>query len=180
MKRLPTIFVAQLALGGLAFWMPGMAPLAAQQKEPQTVGATATQQDGQTAIISASPKELKVMREYRGVKLGMKRDEVRDALGKPELSDKVQDSFKIGDDDRLTAHYDNDSVKAIQLYFFESKKVPTWADVVGDTKIEQRPDGSKVTQVDVPEENFSVSMYQSKSGALTTITISRSSTGAPN
>jgi hypothetical protein len=172
MKRLQTIFFSLLAIGSLAFWMSGVTPLAAQQKEPQTSGSATPQQEDQTAIISASPKEIKVMREFRGIKLGMKRDEVRDALGKPELSDKSQDSFKIGGDDRLTTHYDNDSVKAIQLYFFESKKVPNWVDVVGAMEIEQRPDGSKVTRVEVPEEDFWVSMYQSKSGDVTTITIS--------
>ena|SRR5919109_2724343 len=174
MKRLQIIFVALLAIGSLAFWMPGLTPLAAQQKEPQTSASAVNQEESQTANISASPKEIKVMREYRGIKLGMKRDEVRDALGKPELSDKSQDNFKIGGDDRLTTYYDNDSVKAIQLYFFESKNVPTWADVVGDTEVEQRPDGSKVTRAEFTEENFWVSMYQSKSGDVTTITISRS------
>jgi len=173
MKRMQTIFVILLAISSLAFWTPGVTPLAAQQKDPQTSGLAATQQEGQANALSPVPKAVKVMREYRGIKLGMKRDEVRDALGKPELSDKGQDTFKIGDDDRLTTHYDNDSVKAIQLYFFESKKVPNWIDVVGDTKIEERPDGSKITQVEVPEENFRVSMYQSKSGDVTTITISR-------
>jgi hypothetical protein len=173
MKRLQTIFVILLAIGSLAFWMPGLTPLAAQQKEAQPSGSAVTQQEGQVDALSPVPKAINVMREYRGIKLGMKRDEVRDAIGKPELSDKGQDTFKIGDDDRLTTYYDDDSVKAIQLYFFESKKVPNWVDVIGDTKIEERPDGAKVTRVEVPEENFWVSMYQSKSGALTTITISR-------
>jgi hypothetical protein len=173
MKQLQTMFVSLLTIGILVFGIPGVTPLAAQQKEPQTSGAVTNQHEGQTAVISASPKEIKVMREYRSIKLGMRREEVRDALGKPELSDKSQDSFKIGGEDRLTAHYDNDSVKAIQLYFFESKKVPNWVDVVGDTEIEQRPDGSKITQVEVSDEGFQVSMYQSKNGDVTTITISR-------
>jgi hypothetical protein len=174
MKKLQTIFVILLAIGGLAFWPPGLASLAAQQKDPQTSGSVVTQQEGQAANISATPKEIKVMREYRGIKLGMKRDEVRDALGKPELSDKGQDSFKIGGDDQLTAHYDNDSVSVIQLYFFESKKVPNWVDVVGDTEIEERPDGSKIARIEIPEENFWISMFQGKGGDIATITISRS------
>jgi hypothetical protein len=174
MKRLQTVCVSLLAIGSLAFWMPGLTPLAAQQKEQQTSGSAITQQEGQTAIVAASPKEIKVMREYRGIKLGMKRDEVREALGKPELSDKGQDNFKIGGDDMLTAHYDNDSVKVIQLYFLESKRVPNWVDVVGDTEIEERPDGSKIARVDIPEENFWILMFQGKGGGATTITIGRS------
>jgi hypothetical protein len=174
MKQLQTIFGMLLAIGSLAFWMPGLTPLAAQQNGPQPSGSVAAQQDGQADALSPISKAIKVMREYRGIKLGMKRDEVRDALGKPELSDKGQDSFKIGGDDRLTAHYDDDSVNVIQLYFFESKRVPNWADVVGDAEIEQRPDGSKIARVEMPEENFWISMFQNKNGDVTTITISRS------
>jgi hypothetical protein len=173
MKRLRTIFVSLLAICSLAFWISGLTPLAAQQKDPQTSGSAVTQQEGQTEALSPIPKAVKVMREYRGVKLGMKRDEVRDALGKPELSDKVQDSFKIGGDDMLTAHYDNDSVKVIQLYFLESKRAPNWVDVVGDTEIEERLDGSKFARVEIPEENFWISMFQGKGGDVTTITLSR-------
>jgi hypothetical protein len=173
MKRLQTIFVILLAIGSLVFWLPDLAPLAAQQKDSQTSESAVTQREGQATIVSASPKEIKVMREYRGIKLGMKRDEVLDALGKPELSGKGQDTFKIGGDDQLTAHYDNDSVKVIQLYFFESKQVPNWVDVVGDTEIEQRQDGSKFARVEITEENFWVSMFQGKSGDVITITVSR-------
>lgn len=103
----------------------------------------------------------------------MKRDDVRDALGKPEISESGKDRFKLGGDDRLTAHYENDSVKVIQLYFFKSNKSPKWVDLVGDTEIEQRTDGSKLARVDLPEEKFWVSMYESKSGDVITVNISR-------
>jgi hypothetical protein len=174
MKRFQTLFVILLVIGGLALWLLDVVPLVAQHKGSQTSRSRVTQQEGRTTIVSASPKETKVMREYRGIKLGMKRDELLDALGKPELSGKGQDTFKIGGDDQLTAHYDNDGVKVIQLYFFESKQVPNWTDVVGDTEIKQRQDGSKFARVEVTEEKFWVSMFQGKSGDVTTITISRS------
>jgi hypothetical protein len=103
MKRLQTIFVILLVSCSLAFWMSGLTPLAAQQKESQTPGSAVTQQEGQAEALLPIPKAIKVMREYRGIKLGMKRDEVLDALGKPELSDKSQDNFKIGGNDMLTA-----------------------------------------------------------------------------
>lgn len=170
MKLLQTIFVGLLALESLVS-MAGV--IAAQQKEQQPSGSAVIQHEGQSANINAPHQVINVMREYRGIKLGMKRDLVRDELGKPELSDQAQDSFKIGGEDRITTLYENDAVKMIQLYFFESKKVPSWADVVGTTEIEQNPDGSKIARVEVPEENFWISMSQSKGGDVITITISR-------
>jgi hypothetical protein len=175
MKGLQTIFVSLLLIVILVFWLPDVALLAAQQKEPQTSGSTVDRHESHAAIVTTPTQAIKVMREYHGIRLGMKRDEVRDALGKPrESSIKDQDTFKLGGDDLLTAHYENDRVRVIQLYFFESEKVPNWADVVGDTKIEQKPDGSKVARVEITEENFWISMFQGKSGDVTTITISRS------
>ena len=157
MKLLLSIFITLLVT---------VAQLQAQQK-------ATTQTVGQETIATVSPNNIKVMREFRGIKLGMKRDDVRDALGKPEISDSGKDRFKLGGDDRLTAHYENDTVKVIQLYFFKSNKSPKWVDVVGDTEIEQRTDGSKLARVDLTEEKFWVSMYESKSGDVITVNISR-------
>jgi len=157
MKLLLSIFITLLVT---------VAQLQGQQK-------ATTETVGQETIATVSPNNIKVMREFRGIRLGMKRDDVRDALGKPEISESGKDRFKLGGDDRLTAHYENDSVKVIQLYFFKSNKSPKWVDVVGDTEIEQRTDGSKLARVDLPEEKFWVSMYESKSGDVITVNISR-------
>ncbi|MCI0660000.1 MAG: hypothetical protein L0220_02895 [Acidobacteria bacterium] len=85
-----------------------VAPLLAQQK-----AARSSESVGQETIAAASLKNIKVMREFRGIRLGMKRDDVRDALGKPEISESGKDRFKLGGDDRLTAHYDNDSISRL-------------------------------------------------------------------
>ncbi|MBO0720268.1 MAG: hypothetical protein J2P41_05565 [Blastocatellia bacterium] len=98
---------------------------------------------------------------------------MRKVLGKSDNYNKDQDNYKIDGDNTLTTLYDNDSVKMIQLYFLEPKKAPNWVDVVGDTNIEQRLDGSRLAETEIPEDNFRVSMFQSKSGDVTTITISR-------
>jgi hypothetical protein len=113
------------------------------------------------------------MRDYRGVKLGMKAEEVRAAMGKAELSQPDKDRFVIKGDDRLTVYYDNGAVKAIQLYIVDPQNAPAWADVVGDAEIIEMESGAKRARRDVAEEGFWVSMYQSKDGAMTTVTISR-------
>lgn len=121
----------------------------------------------------ASSQPGKVMREYKGVKLGMKRDDARAAAGKVESSTDSSDEFKLTGDDTMTIHYDNGAVKAIQLAFLESKNAPAWKDVVGDAEVSETGAGAKFSRKTVPAENFWVTIYQSKDGTVTRITISR-------
>ena len=125
------------------------------------------------SIIITQPQEQKVMREFHGVKLGLKADAVHAALGKPESASENREDFKITDDNSVTVHYDNGAVKAIQIRFTSAKDVPAWTDVVGKTEIQQNENGSKFARAMVPAESFWVSMYQNKDGTTTSITISR-------
>jgi hypothetical protein len=149
--------VALTALGGLAFCV---------ERAALAVAAP----PGQAGAQSSEPK---VMREYRGIKLGLKSTEVRAALGKPESASDNRDEYKIGGEDLLTVHYDNGVVRAIQLYFTDAKNAPSWAEVVGDAEIKENENGAKQARVIVSKENFWVSMFQNKEKTVTTITISR-------
>ncbi len=126
------------------------------------------------SVLSASfTTQDKVMREYRGVKLGIKRDAVRAAMGNPENSTDTLDDFKLTGDDTMTVHYDNGEVKAIQLAFLDPKNAPAWKDVVGNTEVTEVANGAKTARKVMEAEKFWVSIYQSKDGATTRITISR-------
>jgi hypothetical protein len=140
----------------------------AQQPEQETAK---TSTSAETAMLP--PAGTKVMREYKGLKLGLKRSDVRAVMGKPELSEQGKDRFIIKGDDRLTIYYDQDAVKAIQLYIVNPQNAPVWADVVGEAEVKELESGAKHARRDVPEEGFWVSMYQSKDGSMTTVTISR-------
>jgi hypothetical protein len=59
--------------------------------------------------------QAKVMSEYKGVKLGMNRDAVKTAVGNPASSSDTSDEFNLTGDDKMTVHYDNGEVRAIQL-----------------------------------------------------------------
>src|SRR5215510_9241151 len=115
----------------------------------------------------------KVMNEYKGVKLGMKRDAVKTALGNPASSSDTSDDFNLTGDDKMTVHYDNEEVKAIQLAFLDPKNAPPWKDVVGDAEVSETSTGAKTARKIVEAEKFWVSIYQTKDGATTRITISR-------
>lgn len=114
-----------------------------------------------------------VMSEYKGVKLGMKRDAVKAVMGNPETSSDSSDDFKLTGDDTMTVHYENGEVKAIQLAFLDPKRAPAWNDVVGDAEVNELPNGGKSARKVMEAEKFWVSIYQAKDGSSTRITISR-------
>lgn len=123
----------------------------------------------QTALQVLPP-----MREYRGVKLGMNRDAVKAAVGKTSRAAMDWDEFKLGGGDLMTVRYnDKDYVKTIQLYFTNPDRAPKWTEVVGNAEIQEKPTGSKYARAVNKEENFWVTMFQSNTGAVTTVTLSR-------
>ncbi len=115
----------------------------------------------------------KVMSEFKGVKLGISRDAVKSAMGNPENSTDTSDDFKLTGDDTMTVHYDNGVVKAIQLAFLDPKNAPAWTDVVGDVQVTELATGAKTSRKTMEAEKFWVTIYQSKDGMTTRITISR-------
>ena len=127
-------------------------------------------------VISASAiytTQAKVMSEYKGVKLGMKRDAVKTTLGNPAESTDTSDDFKLEGDDTMTVHYENGEVKAIQLAFLDPKHAPAWKDVVGDAEVSELSNGAKTARKTIEAEHFWVSIYQTKDGSSTRITISK-------
>ncbi len=118
-------------------------------------------------------QSAKVLREYKGIKLGLKREQVLAALGTPESNNATSDDFKLTGEDTMTVHYDNGEVKAIQLMFLDPKNAPAWKDVVGDAEITALATGAKTARKVLAEEKFWVSIYQNKEGTVIRITISR-------
>jgi hypothetical protein len=150
MNRLLRISIALGVIGGFVFCAPGF----------NSASADYTTQ-------------AKVMSEYKGVKLGMKRADVKTAMGKPESSSDTSDDFNFSGGDTMTVHYDNGEVKAIQLAFSDPKRAPAWTDVVGDAEVIELANGAKTARKTSDDGKFWVSIYQPKDGSVTRITISR-------
>jgi hypothetical protein len=124
--------------------------------------------------LQALPRVLPMMREYRGIKLGMNRVDVEAAMGRTARAGMDWDEFRLGGSDLMNVRYDEkDAVKTIQLYFTNQAHAPAWAEIGGDAEIRQNSTGSKYARAVNKEENFCVRMFQSKTGAVTTITLSR-------
>lgn len=134
----------------------------------------ATAEPQQPQQWQAALQTLPLMREYRGVKLGINRDAVKAAVGKTARSAADWDEFKLGGGDLMTVRYDDkDAVKTIQLYFTNPAHAPKWTEVVGNAEIQEKSTGSKYARAVNKEENFWVTMFQSNTGAVTTVTLSR-------
>ncbi|MFN7926932.1 MAG: hypothetical protein U0Y68_03135 [Blastocatellia bacterium] len=123
--------------------------------------------------LSPGVQAGKVMREYKGIKLGIKQEQVRAALGQPASSSESSDDFTLTGDDTMTVRYENGEVKAIQIAFLDAKNAPAWQDVVGDAEITELANGAKTARKMLPEEKCWVAIYQNKEGTVTRITISR-------
>ncbi len=124
--------------------------------------------------IKSPAQGPKVLKEFRGVKLGMKSDAVKAALGKAEEGSSEAREEYISNDVAITIHYDAGAVKAIQAQYLDAAKAPGWTEVVGDAPIEEMSNGAKTARKVVVGENYWVSMYRSKDGAVVRITISKS------
>lgn len=128
----------------------------------------------QETVKAKEPEEINVKPEFRGIKLDMPREEVRQLLGKPARTNKNMDEFKLEGDDMLTVRFNSQNkVNVIQFYCTDAKRAPDWSDAVGDAQIQTKPNGSKFARKVVSAGKFWVSMFQAKSGSLTTLTISR-------
>ena len=166
-----TTLFRNLLIGSGAFLLlcgsaqPGLA-------QTQITGQQPAQQAATPAETDSAP--VKALRELHGVKLGMARAQVKAALGKPGQSADQMDEFKLNGGDLLTVRYDpQNQVNVIQLYCTDAGRAPAWTEVIGDATVEQKPNGSKHARKVVPTENFWVAMFQSQSGAVTTVTLSR-------
>jgi hypothetical protein len=155
-------------------------PPLTQTKQQPTQSSGSTNQSGKAqgasaaaASAGAPQQPVRVMSDYRGVKLGMKQSEVDAVMGKAELKASDKERFVLKGDDRLTVYYDNGAVKAIQLYITDPKRAPSWNEVVGDAEVVQLDHGAKHARQLVSDGGYWVSMYQNKEGTVTTVTISR-------
>ncbi|MFN0085397.1 MAG: hypothetical protein ACKVX9_08415 [Blastocatellia bacterium] len=142
-------------------------------RTPQTHQPAAPQAK-ETANAPAKPPTIDVKPEFRGIRLDMPRAEVSQMLGEPQRKAGQMDEFKLDGGDLLTVRFNpQGKVRVIQFYCTDAKRAPAWADVVGDAQLQTKPNGSKYARKVVSAEKFWVSMFQTKTGTLTTLTISR-------
>jgi hypothetical protein len=132
---MPALFA--LAISSLSFVSNAQQPV--QEQQPVAPAAAATP----------------LYKEYKGVRLGMNADEVRQKLGKPEETGKEQDLFVFSDTERARVYYDTaqKATAIISTFIGKASNAPTPEAVLG-TAIEAKPDGTSYKLVQYPEAGY--------------------------
>ncbi|HEX8721207.1 MAG TPA: hypothetical protein VF736_11285 [Pyrinomonadaceae bacterium] len=146
------------------------APAPRQQEEE----ARPTPPQGEKAA-DAAPADEPLYSEFKGVKIGTGRDEVRKRLGRPQENDKTQDFFVFSDRERARVYYDDKgaATAVIVAYVGKSGDIPTPKALLG-SDVEPKPDGSLYKIVHYPKAGYWVA-YSCTAGdePLTIITMQK-------
>ncbi|HEX8556897.1 MAG TPA: hypothetical protein VF668_02285 [Pyrinomonadaceae bacterium] len=134
------------------------APAAPAQPAPQSdAPAQATPQEAPSAAgeaVAARPAPEPLYREYRGVTLGMKAEEVRAKLGKPQEKGDDMDFFVLSGRERARVYYrEGKATAVIATYIGGDAGAPAPAAVLG-SEIEAKADGSMYQMSNYPQAGY--------------------------
>jgi hypothetical protein len=149
---------------------------------PPLVTAQTVDTDEVAKVTTATGKAAEstdpqpVLTEYRGIRIGMAAEDVRNKLGHLREKGKVQDFFVFSDNESAQVFYDsNGNVRAISVDYMGMSNPPTPKDVLGED-LQAKPDGSMYGLTRYPSAGFWVA-YSRTGGddPIVTITIQKSS-----
>ncbi len=137
--------------------------------------AISAQAQGATASFEERQAEDPVLREYRGVKIGMTASEVRQKLGTPKEKGDRLDLYQFSDNETAQIYYDDaKKVMAIAvIYTGRDSNAPSAKAVLG-TEVQARADGSAYLMIRYPKAGYWVS-YSRTAGdePIVTVTMQR-------
>jgi hypothetical protein len=111
-----------------------------------------------------------VLREFKGVHLGMPANEARKLLGSPADKSDQQDLFSPSDKETIQVSYDaQHNVAAIAVMYLGGDKAPACKDILG-SDLTAKPDGSMYRLVRYPKAGYWVS-YSRTPGDSPLITV---------
>lgn len=160
-----SFLVKSLVAPLLLFWFGAIfvfaqTPTNEQNKPPQTTNEEAK------AVL------MPVMQDYRGVKIGMTADEVKDKLGKPKDEDEAGLFYTLSGDESVQIVLDTDkTVRVISVMYSRDEKAPKFEDVFGkEVKVAAQPDGSVYNLMQYPEAGYWV-VYSRTAGEDATVIV---------
>ena len=147
----------------------------------QTTTPTPTEAEKPSAIMQENTQKAvlqPVMTDYKGIKIGMTADEVRDKLDtKPKVSDKDGYYYVFSDEESAQITLDkNKKVRVISImYSGKDTSAPKYEDVFGaDVPVAEKPSGRIYNLVRYPAAGYWVAYNRSAGDSpTTTVTMQR-------
>ncbi|HZS47316.1 MAG TPA: hypothetical protein VFC63_19760 [Blastocatellia bacterium] len=112
--------------------------------------------------------------QFKGVALGDTKDVVHQKMGKPKSDSDGTEEYDLGESNSMEIQYGpKQTVETIVLYFYSNDdKVPKFEDVIGDSSIDKRDNGSQIGKAVDSKSKASVTMVQTGGASpMTVITI---------
>jgi hypothetical protein len=132
----------------------GASPTAAPQKEKTADSGAQGEAVGTGNAVTPEASAEPLLRDYKGVTLGMSAKDARDKLGKPQEKSDVMDFYVFSDRERARVYYQDGKVSAIiATYVGKDGGAPPPTSVLG-TEIEAKPDGSLYKMVTYPGAGY--------------------------
>lgn len=132
--------------------------------------ANAQPQKTRAAATDTSVGQQPLYTDFRGVKLGMSPEEVREKLGTPVLKDAELDYFVLSDTVSAQIAYDAaHKVRTISVDYANGAGAPDYRSVVGQ-ELTTKADGSAYAMVRYESRGFWVS-YNRTGGTVVIVTI---------
>jgi hypothetical protein len=121
-----------------------------------------TEKDTVAAVPSARAQDrtdaaLPLLREYRGIAIGMPGEGIREKLGKAKVNDDAGFLFDLADDERVQVTLDGERKVSAIVVFYDAgnKKAPKYEDIFGPgSKPPAKDDGSIYHLVSYPGEGY--------------------------
>jgi len=134
------------------------------------INASAQTQKARAAAADTSVVQQPLYTDFRGARLGMTPEEVREKLGNPALKDGEMDYYLFSDSVSGQVAYDaNHKVKAISVDYANGAGAPDYHAIIGP-ELTTKADGSAYAMVRYQSRGFWVS-YSRTAGSAFVVTI---------
>src|ERR1043165_1167978 len=144
-----------------------------QNANRNTVGTAATAEaiNRNVAVAPNAPAASPVFTDYKGIRIGMSADVVRNKLDHLKEKDKAQDFFVFSEAESAQVFYDAEGkVEAISIiYMGDDGSAPKSRSVLGE-EIQAKPDGSMYELKRYPEAGYWVA-YSRTAGKNPVVTV---------
>lgn len=164
------LFVFALAMATALLFIPTV-----QAQENKTAANQVSKKETKTDVPKKSDETVKpiptpVYTNYKGVTIGMTKNEARDILGKPKSKDKLQDYYAFTDKESAQIFYDKKGlVKAVSVLYINDENAPSPVEVLGQ-EVVAKANGSMYKMIRYRQAGYWIA-YNRTAGDKPIITI---------